>query len=328
VVNELNSRAVVVVVLLGAGVAVASCSLILGGDKNFVDLDSTASSSAESASSGGGGTDKTTSGTGGSGAGGTTAQSSGSGGCGAGQGGCGGAGSSSVASSSAASSSASSSSVASSSAASSSASSGTGGAAPCGAGGLDELTDTFTGNMLDTLKWGQYTDGMGSTVAQSNNQIAVFDTGVAGANAGIYSQGGYSLKGCSASIKAPDAPKINGMSAFFLLSVKTNVADELSFVQSGIYLNMEIHDQGGLKAANQIMFTKGVQVYWRFREAPDSGGTIYWETSATGATWTQQFSYPTANLGFSITKLEANIGSSTSGAAATTIHFDNFNVVP
>ncbi len=314
--NTRQFHALVCAVVLGLGSAVASCSLLLGGDKNFVDLDSTESSSAESASSAGGTASSgvNSSGTGGSGAGGTTAQSSGAGGCAVGQGGCGGASSSSA--------------MSSSSAASSSASSGTGGAAPCGAGGFDKLSDTFTGNILDIMKWGQYTDGMGSTVAQSNNQIAVFDIGAAGANAGIYSQGAYSLKGCSASIKVLDAPKIIGISAFFLLSTAGNPAYEISFVQSGIYLNLEIHTPGGLQAAKQIMFTKGVQVYWRFREAPDSGGTIHWETSANGTTWTEHFTYPTANLGFSITQLEANIGMSASGAAATTVHYDNFNVVP
>jgi hypothetical protein len=184
------------------------------------------------------------------------------------------------------------------------------------------------GGTLNSSKWGQYTDGMGSSIAQTSNQLAVFDTGAAGSNAGIYSQGAYSLKGCSATVKVLDAPRIDGLSAFFLLSTKANPAYELSFVQDGVYLNMEIHDPGGLKAANQVDFTKGVQVYWRFREAPDSGGTIHWETSPTGVAWTEVFSYPTASLGFAITQLEVNIGASSSGAPGTTVHYDNFNVVP
>ena len=129
-------------------------------------------------------------------------------------------------------------------------------------------------------------------------------------------------------IKVLDAPKINAMDSFFLLTTKANTADELSFTQSGIYLNMEIHDTGGIKASNQITFVKGVHVYWRFREAPDGGGTIHWETSSDGLAWTEQFSYLTASLGFSITKLEVNIGMSASGAPSTTVHYDNFNVVP
>jgi hypothetical protein len=317
VVSKLQSNTVLGVAILSLGAAVASCSLLLGGDKTYIDLDATGSSSGESASSAGG---TVSSSTGGSGGAETSGQTTGAGGCAA-PGGCGGGAASSSAASS-------SSGVASSSAASSSASSGTGGAVPCGAGGIDALTDTFTGNGLDMAKWGTYTDGMGSSVAQSNNQLAVFDIGGAGTNAGMFSQGGYSLKGCSATIKVLDAPKINGMDSFFLLATKANIKDELSFTQSGIYLNMEIHDTSGVKAANQIMFTKGVQVYWRYREAPDSGGTIHWETSSNGVDWTEVFSYPTANLGFSITKLEVNIGMSASGAPGTTVHYDNFNVVP
>jgi hypothetical protein len=129
-------------------------------------------------------------------------------------------------------------------------------------------------------------------------------------------------------IKVLDAPKINAMDSFFLLATKANIKNELSFTQSGIYLNMEIHDTNGLKASNQITFMKGVQVYWRYREAPDGGGTIHWETSSNGVDWTEVFSYPTASLGFSITQLEVNIGMSASGAPSTTVHYDNFNVVP
>ena len=298
------------IAILIPGVALAGCSLLLGGDKSYIDLDATSSSSGESASSAGGtmSSTVTSASTGGSGGGATSGQTTGAGGCPA-QGGCGGG-------------------AASSSAASSSASSGTGGAMPCGAGGFDALTDTFTGNALDLAKWGFYTDGMGSTVAASNNQLVVFDVGGAGTNAGLYSQAGYSLKGCSASIKVLDPPKIVGMSSFFLLNAKANIANELSFNQSGIYLNMEIHDTNGLKASNQIMFTKGVQVYWRFRETPDAGGTIHWETSSNGVAWTEHFTYPTASLGFSITQLAVNIGMSASGAPGTTVHYDNFNVVP
>ena len=255
--NEQQLRTKIGFALVVLGSALAGCSLLLGGDRNFVDLDAT---SSESASSGGGAVSSTVTGSssGGSGGGATSGQSAGSGGCAA-QGGCGGgAASSSAASSSAASST----SAASSSAASSSASSGTGGAMPCSAGGLDELSDTFTGNLLDVAKWGIYTDGMGSTAAQSNNQLAVFDIGGVGTNAGIFSQGGYSLKGCSATIKVLDAPKINAMAAFFLLTTKANIQNELSFTQSGIYLNMEIHDTNGLKASNQIMFTKGRDPRW------------------------------------------------------------------
>ena len=314
--SKLRSHTKIGIAILIPGAALAGCSLLLGGDKNYIDLDATSSSSGESASSAGGtmSSTVTSASAGGSGGGATSGQTTGAGGCPA-QGGCGGGAASSSA-------------AASSSVASSSASSGTGGAIPCGAGGIDALTDTFTGNVLDVAKWGAYTDGMGSTAAVSNNQLVVFDIGGAGTNAGLYSQAGYSLKGCSASIKVLDAPKIVGMSSFFLLNAKADIANELSFNQSGIYLNMEIHDTNGLKAAKQIMFTKGVQVYWRFRETPDAGGTIHWETSSNGVAWTEQFTYLTASLGFSITQLAVNIGMSASGAPSTTVHYDNFNVVP
>ena len=90
---------------------------------------------------------------------------------------------------------------------------------------------------------------------------------------------------------------------------------------------MEVKLTTGTKASNQVLFQKSVHVYWRFRES-SGGGTVHWETSSTGAGWQEQFSYPTADLGFSIAQVKANLGVTSTGASGTTVHFDNFNVVP
>ena len=305
--------------VLAAGSALASCSLLLGGDKNFVDLDGTSSASSMTATGSGGASGEVATGSGsggspaGSGAGGegaTTGQGSSTGGCTPGQGGCGGAGSTSSSSSSASSSS-------------------TGGPPPCGAGTLGSLSDTFTGNTLDTVQWGPYA-GNGGSVAQTSNQISVFVPGPTGSNAGIYAQDAWSISllGCSASLKVLDSPKIGGITTFFLLSAKNDNAYAIAFTQSGIYLNLEVNVPGGGKPSGQITYVKGVHVYWRFRATSGSGGKVHWDTSADGITWQEHFSLPTADVGFSLDKARVNFGLTGSGGPGTTVHFDNFNVAP
>ena len=322
--NKSQSQQVVLVLSLALGSVLASCSMLLGGDKEFVDLDSTSGTSGGMATGSGGvsGEVSSSSASGGfpagSSAGGsatTTGQASSTGGCSPGQGGCGGSGSSSSSASSSS---------------SSASSSSTGGPAPCGAGTLGSLIDTFTGNTLDTAQWGNYASGSGSSAVQTNNQISVFVPGTAGTSAGIYSQDAWnlSLLGCSASLKVLDSPKINGLTTFFLLSAKSDDAYAIAFTQAGIYLNMEVNGPGGSKAFGQITYVKGVHVYWRFRETPGSGGEVHWDTSTDGVAWQEHYKYPTSQVGFSLVKARVNFGLTGNGAPGTTVHFDNFNVAP
>ena len=125
-----------------------------------------------------------------------------------------------------------------------------------------------------------------------------------------------------------DSPKINGITTFFLLSAKSDDAYAIAFTQAGMYLNLEVTGPGGPKPSGQITYVKGVHVYWRFRETPGSGGKVHWDTSTDGVTWQEHFSYPTADLGFSLDKARVNFGLTGSGGPGTTVHFDNFNVAP
>ncbi|MFS8065134.1 MAG: hypothetical protein ACMG6S_02060 [Byssovorax sp.] len=315
---------------LGLGVAITSCSMILVGDKDYVDLDATGSSSGETTTGTVTTAGETATGTGGAamsassaGAGGmTTGQGGSTGTCGSGQGGCGGAGSSTASSTSTATSTASS-----SASSSSSSSTGSGGTPPCGPGG--PLSDSFTGATLDLAKWGMYSDGAGSTVAQTSNQIAIFSTGADKAFAGVYSKQRFPLQACSVSLKLPDSPKLAGMTAFFLLSSKMGDPYQVDFAQNGNYLNMEVKLPNGItKASNQIPFVKGTHVYWRFRHSSASGGTVHWETSNTGVTWVEQFKYSSASLGFPIDQMLANFGVTSTGSLSATVHMDSFNLIP
>lgn len=321
--NKSQSQHVGLVLLLALGSALASCSMLLGADKDFVDLDGTnnISGGMKTGSGGDSGEVTSSSGSGGSpaasGNGGatTTGQASGAGGCSPGEGGCGGSGSSSASSSSAS---------------SSNSSSSTGGPAPCGAGTLGSLVDTFTGSSLDTAQWGKYTGGSGSSAVQTNNQISIFIPGGAGSNAGIYAQDAWnlSLLGCSASLKVLDSPKIGGITTFFLLSAKSDDAYAIAFTQAGTYLNMEVNGPSGSKAIGQVTYAKGVHVYWRFRETPGAGGEVHWDTSTDGVTWQEHCKYETSKVGFSLDKARVNFGLTGNGAPGTTVHFDNFNVAP
>ena len=291
-----------IVLVLGLGAAITSCSLILGADKDYVDLDATGSSSGETTTGTGGAAMTTSS----SSAGGmTTGQGGSTGTCGSSQGGCGGAGSTT---------------------ASSSSSTGSGGAPPCGPGG--PLSDPFTGATIDVTTWNTYADGMGSTVAQTSNQIAIFNTGTVGAFAGMFSKVRFPLQGCSVSLKFLDPPKIAALTAFFQLSSKMADADQVDFAQNGSDLIMEVKLTSGIKASNKIPFVKGKHVYWRFRESPAGGGTVHWETSDTGAVWEEQFTYPTSNLGFPIDQMQANFGVTSDGSSSATVHIDSFNLIP
>jgi hypothetical protein len=309
-----------IVLVLGLGAAFTGCTLILGGDKTYVDLDTTSSASSEAATgAGGAATTASASSAGGM----TTGQGSSTGTCGAGQGGCGGAGTSTASVTSTATAT---STAAATSSASSSASTGSGGPLLCELSS-GPFTDSFTGSPLNPARWGIYADTLGSAIAQTGNQVAIFNSGTPGAFVGFYSQERFPLQGCSLSLKVLDAPKITGVNVFFLLSSIVNDADQVTFVQSGNYLNMEVKLTSGSKAAAQIPFVKGKHVYWRFRESSQTG-KLYWETSTDGAVWDEQYSYTTANLGFPVDQMQVNIGVTSDGAPGGTTHVDSFNLIP
>jgi hypothetical protein len=70
-------------------------------------------------------------------------------------------------------------------------------------------------------------------------------------------------------------------------------------------------------------YSPSLHRWWRIRE---SSGTLYWETSPNGNSWTSQTSYPT---GSDCSTTYVNFGAAvrdTWSAGAAEVHFDNFNL--
>lgn len=290
---------------LGIGAALAGCTQILGGDKEYV-LGSGGGATALPASSGVGAGSSSSSGAGGATSSGGGATSSGSDttttvASGGGQGGT---------------------MAVSSSSASTTSSTSTGGP-ECAPGTLGALSDDFGGGTIDMTRWGTYRNN-GGALTPTGGGLSLTLAGSANGSAGCYSQPPQRslTAGCGAAVKVSNLQQ-PGVTAFFQISPDSEHV--LVFTQSGRYLNMEMHRPApaGVQLVGQIDYAAGPHAYWRIGASSD---LVLWETSSDGETWVQQAQTRIADLGFSTAGFDINFGISGSSATGSAVRFDDFNV--
>ena len=248
--------AVAVGVLLGSG-----CSLLLGGDRSYYEVDAHGSGGA-----GGGAT--TASSTDVSSASSTGGGASGGGGPGA-------------------------------STSSASSSTGTGGAVndtcwhgepadpggvdPCGPTTVGVLADNFNDNMIGPL-WGVYQ--ISASAQEVNHQVEIAVPGAPGKFAGFVSASAYSLLGCHGSIAVLQSPQHPSTITHLSFSPDPSAGTDLVEVhQVDKSIRFVMVVAGLTTQACEIPYLPVAHRYWRVRE---KGGDLLWETSPGGVTWTVQ----------------------------------------
>jgi hypothetical protein len=187
------------------------------------------------------------------------------------------------------------------------------------------LKDNFDDNSINGTLWSTPTAGA-VTINETTN-AAVFSTPKfgTGADTGYYlSNSTYDLTGSQTFIQLQYAPFQAAVNTIFGLFDTSNIV-QLSFNQSSGFLIITYIWGSGFSQNSQtfLNYDSAVHKWFRIRE---SSGTIYWDTSVDGTTWTNQKSYAVQG---SISALKAKFGleSSTSVPNNSVAIFDNFNQI-
>lgn len=193
-----------------------------------------------------------------------------------------------------------------------------------------DLTDTFDDGVVDPVKWPDtYNSGPGGLPVETGGRARVpCDTGFAAlASADI-----YRLEGSHALVQAfppPGAGMLDAYCQLLILSsvVGTQIVFEIDAITRLLMMTVHVNytDEGG----RTIPYDPAAHAWLRVRE---DAGTLYWETSPDGRTWTAQHS-DTAPAWVSDNDLQVQLlahGSPVVTGSPTGVYaeFDNFNIRP
>jgi hypothetical protein len=193
---------------------------------------------------------------------------------------------------------------------------------------VQNLQDNFNDNSLDTtVKWVNW-GGLLVTESSQTLRIALgADAEYAGINAKIDSPPGYSLYDSYALIEVVDAGDVT-LGSYEVYPVFLQVfGDEDNVVYWLITNGLKIAYKkvaGADIIVNSSAYNATTDKWFRIRE---SGGTVFWDTSPDGITWTNA---GTSTEPFDLSSLEPNVFVGKWDAAdtdSTLAIFDNFNIV-
>ena len=175
----------------------------------------------------------------------------------------------------------------------------------------ETLTDDFT--TKDTTKW-TWDTGTDVNAGQARLQPAPGELH-------ITSNSLYTLVGSFASVQVAQVTSQNTGLIVAANSSESNALYMNYLAGTGIRLREFV---GGSASETTITYDAVAHQYWQIRE---SGGTVFWETSPTGAagSWTTQRSKSSGNDYSSIDHVRLYADSS---SGTQTALFDNFNIAP
>ncbi|HEY5928372.1 MAG TPA: hypothetical protein VIV11_42090 [Kofleriaceae bacterium] len=191
-------------------------------------------------------------------------------------------------------------------------------AKPC-TGTAHLLTDNFDDNMFNAVVWGNSYEDATSRHVEANGRLEIrMAAGSTDDWAGYVSTMTYQLAGDRAFVEVPVVNAQRGNAVFLLwTSLAKTDGPSVEFERGRLLLRRRINDSI-LDRAN-IAYDATNHRWWQIREL---AGTMYWETSPDGVTWTVRHSEPTPSATTAIVVLAAGSGN---GDPADLVVFDNFN---
>lgn len=185
---------------------------------------------------------------------------------------------------------------------------------------LGTLTDNFA--TIDTAKWNNW-GGAQETIVSGELNLA---STLAANYYGMFSQVDYDLTGSAASIKVTNQGNqaITSWEAYPLHLYRDNTNDVKWFIAGGTLQAVKTINSVATNQGAGLTFSLVTHKYLRIRE---SAGTVYWDYSADGVSWTNQTSIAVSSL-FPVTAIAAEIivGTWQAEASTTSMKVDDFNI--
>lgn len=174
------------------------------------------------------------------------------------------------------------------------------------------LTDPF--NTQDASKWGGFSADNFVASGQLNiNATPAYPL--------LNSAVNYDLTGSSAYVQLVQRPNIGTGSTNAILMAQVSSGNFAEFILEGatLYFREQV---ATVNSDGSVTFDPVAHAWWRLRE---SGGSIFWDTSPDGATWTNRRS-KADGLSYASVQLQLSAGNWNSEASPGTAIFDNFNL--
>ena len=188
---------------------------------------------------------------------------------------------------------------------------------------ISTLTDNFNDNSI-AAQWGTYTEGAGA-IAEQNQQLEISVTTTAD-YAELNSDNLFDLVASQVTLKIVDITGSTNNNAGYLNLRKNYSTDN--------QLTWRILAGGAIAARKTVAtvssdlatatYVAATHRYLRIREA---SGTIYWDYSADGISWTN-FASATVASTFAVGDMQVAITDYNNAAVAGTFKVDNFNLLP
>ncbi|MGW5126673.1 hypothetical protein ACWEQ7_21985 [Streptomyces sp. NPDC004069] len=196
-----------------------------------------------------------------------------------------------------------------------------------GGGGPDPtafelLADDFTGSTVNASRWPDAYGGV--TLVGGRARVPAVP-----AYAGLQSAAAWKLEGSHVFVEVPAVPAATGTATTATVHVLTAVeGTSLGFTYNAIagtlrlFSNIDYWDD----TAVTLTYSGTTHRWWRLRE---QGGTVYWDTSQDGVTWTNRRSLATPAWvkGAKTLRLETP-AYSTNSASTSYAEFAHLNVAP
>lgn len=184
------------------------------------------------------------------------------------------------------------------------------------------LTDNFNDNSLNAGLWSAYADP-GTSVAEANQRLELTLRANGTGYAGLASLAKYDLTGSFALVECPDRGT-GGSGQTASLELELDASNALKVITDGTGIMAQTVIAGVNTSFGIISYSAVTHRWWRVREA---GGSVFFETSPTGApgSWTALYSRTNP---FALTALTLKLFGGTYASVATpgVPKFDNLNL--
>ncbi|QQG50943.1 MAG: hypothetical protein HZB75_00320 [Candidatus Saccharibacteria bacterium] len=184
---------------------------------------------------------------------------------------------------------------------------------------IETFTDDFNDNSLDTTKWDLWDVGH---AVETGGELQIASV-TAASYRGMQSVRTGNLTDSAVHVEVPHV--LTGLTdASTCLQVAVDDQHTITLYESGGFFVAEYQIDGVWTTPATMAYGATTHRWWRIREA---GGTLYYEYSADGATWSALTSVPTP---FAVTAMYTMlfIGTSSTNVSTDTAIFDNVNTMP
>lgn len=163
---------------------------------------------------------------------------------------------------------------------------------------IETLVDAFNGTTLNSALWSPFTSGSATLTYSSSGASCNFPTSSTSSTDGdITSQSSYDLTGSYVFQQVPQVLGGSHCDSNFTVRVISNNGNNILQWQVEAGTIFAIHVKGGTQVnVWSATYSSTTHKWWRIREGAGAGaggtaGTVYWDTSTDGTTWTNRASW-------------------------------------